>query len=149
MPSSEATETDNQLSDLLTEIREIDGKIGEHESQIDTLKHRRSHLEKLVCEEMVTQRIDGLRVAGRSWRIEFDHLMSVPEARRDAVLEAAQKAGWAKELTTVNTARLKALLKEQAKEAGVGVRESYSDGTPFAGLVGEVVVPKLRHLTVS
>lgn len=75
--------------------------------------------------------------------------MSVPEARKEEVMEAAKKAGCLAELTSVSTVRLKSLLKEMAKEAGKDARSSYSDGTPFAGIVGEFVQPKLRHLTVG
>jgi hypothetical protein len=53
------------------------------------------------------------------------------------------------EVTTVNTARLKALLVEQGKAAGKDARQPYSVGTEFEGLVGEFVRPTLRHLTVS
>jgi hypothetical protein len=64
-------------------------------------------------------------------------------------MEAAKKAGCLAQLTSVNTARLKAVLKEQAKEAGRDASQPWSAGTPFEGLVGEFVQPKLRHVTVG
>lgn len=134
---------------MLAEIADIDRHIVLANDRLDALKARRAHLEELAVEEMTTQRLDGVRVAGRSWRIEWEHSMSVPEARKEAVMEAARQAGCAAELTSVNTARLKSLLKEMAKEAGRDARSSFSDGTPFEGLVGEYVRPKLRHLTVG
>lgn len=134
---------------MLAEIADIDRQMVEVNDRLDTLKKRRSHLEKLAIEEITTQRLDGVRAAGRSWRIEWEHSMSVPEARKEAVMEAARQAGCDAELTSVNTARLKSLLKEMAKEAGRDARLSFSDGTPFEGLVGEYVQPKLRHLTVG
>jgi hypothetical protein len=149
MNSSQATSPDTQLSPVLAEIADIDRQMVEANDRLDALKARRTHLEELAVEEMTTQRLDGVRVAGRSWRIEWEHSMSVPEARKEAVMEAARQAGCAAELTSVNTARLKSLLKEMAKEAGRDARSSFSDGTPFEGLVGEYVRPKLRHLTVG
>jgi hypothetical protein len=148
MQSSQATEQDGTLQSLLAEIADVDKKVNELSVQIDNLKGRRESLERLACEEFAAQRLDGVRVAGRSWRIEHDHHFSVPADRRDAVLAAAAKAGLHDKLLQVNTQRLKTLLKEQAKEAGRDARGLFSEGTPFAGLVGEYVQPKLRHLTL-
>lgn len=149
MKSSNATSTDSTLSALLAEIASIDKQTVEANDRIDQLKARRQHLEALAVEEMEDQRLDGVRVAGRSWRVEYDHLMSVTEDRKEAVIEAAKAAGCWKQLESVNTARLKSLLREMAKEAGRDARSSHSEGTPFAGLVGEHVAPRLRHVTVG
>jgi hypothetical protein len=147
--SSNATSTDSTLSAILAEIASIDKQTVEANDRIDQLKARRQHLEALAVEEMEDQRLDGVRVAGRSWRVEYDHLMSVTEDRKEAVIEAAKAAGCWKQLESVNTARLKSLLREMAKEAGKDARSSHSEGTPFAGLVGEHVAPRLRHVTVG
>jgi len=64
-------------------------------------------------------------------------------------MEAARRAGLLDAVTSVNTARLKALLTERAKEAGMDASQPYSAGTEFDGLVGEYVAPKLRHVTVG
>jgi hypothetical protein len=106
-------------------------------------------LEKIAIEEMQGQRLDGVRVAGRSWRVEWEHSCSVTEGTKEAVMEAARKAGCLDQLTSVNTARLKAVLKEQAKEAGTDASQPWSAGTPFEGLVGEYVAPRLRHVSVG
>ena len=98
---------------------------------------------------MQTQRLDGVRVAGRSWRVEYDHFCSVSEARKQAVMEAAKAAGLEGTLTTVNTARLKAVLKEMGRAAGKEAGALFSEGTVFEGLVGEHVAPRLRHVTVG
>ena len=137
------------LQPVLAEIAELDRQIKEFDAQVDALKKRREHLERIAVEEMQTQRLDGVRVAGRSWRVEWDHSCSVTEATKDAVMEAAREAGCLEALTSVNTARLKAFLKEQAKEAGTDASQPWSAGTPFAGLVGEFVRPRLRHVTVG
>ena len=140
---------DTPLQSALSEITDIDKKVAALNDQIDELKKRRDHLESIAVEELTTQRLDGVRAAGRSWRVEWTHSFSAPEARREAVMEAARKAGLLEAVTTVNTARLKALLTERAKEAGKDARRPYSDGTEFEGIVGEFIAPKLRHLTVG
>lgn len=149
MNSSQATSTDTTLSAVLAEIATIDKQMVEANDRIDQLKARRQHLESLAVEEMTTQRLDGVRVAGRSWRVEYDHFMSVTEDRKEAVIAAAMEAGCWKQLQAVNTARLKSLLKEMARDAGKDARSRHSDGTAFEGLVGEHVAPRLRHTTVG
>lgn len=147
--SSKATEQETTgLQAYLSEIAEIDRKTRELDAEIDRLGKRRQHLERLAVEEMHDQRLDGVRVAGRSWRVEFDHSMSVTQEQRDEVLAAARVEGCEKELVTVNTARLKAILKEKAKSAGRPASASFSDGTAFAGLLGEFVQPRIRHTTL-
>jgi hypothetical protein len=64
-------------------------------------------------------------------------------------MEAARSAGLLEAVTQVNTARLKTLLTERAKEAGRDASQPYSAGTEFEGVVGEFVAPKLRHTTVG
>jgi hypothetical protein len=146
MPSSTVTEV-APLQRALAEISELDAKIKVLNDQIDELKERRGHYEGVAVEEMLTQRLDGVKAAGRSWRIEYAHRFSAPEARKEAVMEAARSAGLLDAVTQVNTARLKSLLTERAKEAGKDARQPYSDGTEFEGLVGEYVQPVLRHVT--
>jgi len=145
----EATAQDVSLTDALAEIAAIDKKVASLNCEIDGLKERREELEGIAVKAMTESRLDGVKVAGRSWRIEHDHYFSVPAERRDLVLRAAKAAGIDDALITVNTARLKALLKEQSKGADRDPRQAYSDGTPFEGLVGEYVAPKLRHVTVG
>jgi hypothetical protein len=142
--------TDTQAAPLqraLAEISEIDAKVKSLNDEIDTLKDRRDHLERVAVEEMTNGRLDGVKAAGRSWRIEWSHSFSAPEARKEAVMEAARSAGLLDKVTQVNTARLKAELTERAKTAGRDARSLYSDGTEFEGLVGEFVRPVLRHVT--
>jgi hypothetical protein len=147
--SSFADTAETTLQPVLAEIADLDRQIKELDGQVDALKKRRTHLEKIAIEEMQGQRLDGVRVAGRSWRVEWEHSCSVTEGTKDAVMEAARKAGCLNQLTSVNTARLKAVLKEQAKEAGTDASQPWSAGTPFEGLVGEYVAPRLRHVSVG
>jgi hypothetical protein len=136
------------LHNALAEIGEIDKKMVALNDQLDKLKQRRDSLEEIAVEELTTQRIDGVKTAGRSWRVEWTHAFSAPEARKEAVMEAARKAGLLDAVTTINTARLKALLTEKAKEAGTDPRQPFSAGTEFEGVVGEYVRPVLRHRSV-
>ena len=134
------------LQSALAEIAEIDKTLARLNGEIDELKERRASLEEAAIREMSEQRLDGVKVAGRSWRIEHDHYMSVSEDRKELVMRAAKQAGFAEAIASVNTARLKSLLKELA--AGRDARSPYSDGTPFEGLLSEHVAPRLRHVTV-
>jgi hypothetical protein len=144
-----ATEAHDGLSGLLEEISSLDKQIGTLSAQVDDMKKRRANLETLAVEEMTTQRLDGVRVAGRSWRVEESLHLSVPKDRRDAVLEAARAAGIEDAITTVATTTLKAWLVERAKEAGREAGSPFAAGTPFDGLVGEYTEMKLRHVTVG
>jgi hypothetical protein len=150
MPSSEDLVVEPSLTDALAEIAEIDKNVAVLNGEIDNLKERREVLERIAVRAMTEARLDGVKVAGRNWRIEHDHYFSVPADRRDIVMRAAKAAGIPESaLIQVNTARLKTLLKEQAKDRDADPRVAYSDGTPFEGLVGEYVNPTLRHLTVG
>lgn len=149
MPSSQDTEQHNHLSSVLEEITALDKSIGTLSAQVDDMKKRRAHLELLAVEEMETQRLDGVRVAGRSWRVEESLHLSVPRDRRDAVLEAARAVGIEDAITTVATTTLKSWLVERAKEAGREAGTPFAAGTPFDGLVGEYSEMKLRHVTVG
>lgn len=146
MPSSMATD---QLSDLLTQIKALDDTKAKLESSLAAVKAQRESLESLAVEEMKSLRVDGVRVAGRSWRVEDVLHLSVSKDRRDAVLEAARQAGIEDAITTVATPTLKAWLVEQAKAAGREAGASFADGTPFAGIVGEYVEQKLRHVAAG
>jgi hypothetical protein len=143
------TAADSPLSSSLEQIAEIDRQIGTAELEIKELKKRRDALAEVAVEEMMTGRLDGVRVAGRSWRIEWEHSVSATGEKQDAILAAAREAGLEEQLVSVNTARLKALLKEMAKESGRDARQPWADGTPFAGIVSEYVRPVLRHLTTG
>lgn len=149
MQSSMPTSTDSPLSTALEQISAIDKEVDALELQIKTLKKRRESLAGVAVEEMTSGRLDGVRVAGRSWRVEWDHSVSCASDRQDALLEAARADGQGDALLSVNTSRLKARLKEMAKAAGKQPDQPWAAGTPYDGLVGEFVRPVLRHLTVG
>jgi hypothetical protein len=143
------TAADSPLSSSLEQITEIDRQIGVAEMEIKELKKRRDALSEVAVEELLAGKLDGVRVAGRSWRIEWEHSVSATGEKQDAILAAAREAGLEEQLVSVNTARLKALLKEMSKESGRDARQPWAEGTPFAGMVSEYVRPVLRHLTTG
>ena len=118
------------------------------ELTVKELKKKREALAEVAVEEMTAGRLDGVRVAGRSWRVEWDHSVSATAENQDDILAAARAAGMEAQLVGVNTTRLKGLLKELHKAAGKDARQPWAEGTPFAGIVSEYVRPVLRHLTV-
>lgn len=150
MQSSMTTEQDSgTLSSALERITAIDKEVDALEIKIKELKRLRESLASVAVEEMSAGRLDGVRVAGRSWRIEWEHSVSAAADRQDALLAAARADGQGDALLSVNTSRLKSLLKEKAKAAGKEASQPWSAGTPYEGLVGEFVRPVLRHLTVG
>lgn len=98
---------------------------------------------------MTTQRLDRVGVAGRSWRVEYDHHCGVTEAKKKAFMEAAEKAGIAGAVMMISVPKLKATLKEMGTAAGKAPSALFSEGTVFEGLVGEYVAPRLRYVTTG
>jgi hypothetical protein len=148
MSSAKATEQDTPLSSALEAISRIDREIDSAEMAVKELKKRRDKLASIAVEEMTAGRLDGVRVAGRSWRIEWVHSVTATAEKQDAILAAARAAGMEAQLVGVNTTRLKSLLKEMSQAAGRDARQPWAEGTPFAGIVSEYVRPELRHLTI-
>ena len=154
MLSSQATGQHNELASVLEQIKELDLKIGELSGQVDDLKKNRATLEKWAIAAFQSSGLDGVRAAGRNWRLEESLHLSVSKDRRDAVLDAARAAGIEDMVTTVATTTLKAWLAlpplvERAKEAGREAGTPFAAGTPFEGIVGEFVEQKLRHVSVG
>jgi hypothetical protein len=148
MSFAQATVPDSTLSSALEKIAQIDREIDAAELTVKELKKKREVLAEVAVDEMTAGRLDGVRVAGRSWRVEWDHSVSATAENQDDILAAARAAGMEAQLVGVNTTRLKGLLKELHKAAGKDARQPWAEGTPFAGIVSEYVRPVLRHLTV-
>ncbi len=151
MQSSMPTETEkNRLASTLEEIEELDEHICAAEYKVSELKKRRERLAEIAVEEMTESRlVSGLRVGGRSWRIQWEHSMSIAADKADEVIKAARACGKGDALVSVNTSRLKSVLAEMAKAENRDPTKPWAEGTPFAGLVSEYVRPVLRHLTVE
>lgn len=134
------------LAATLEEITGLDKKLEALGVEVKKTKARRDRLEDLAVEEFKATRMQGVRVAGRAWRIETDHHLSVSFDKRDEVLAACQELGLdTNVLTTVNTAKLKAMLKEAAVEAGKDSSLPFSKGTALEGICGEFTRIRLRH----
>lgn len=149
MNSSPSTETSTlaDLSDRLTEVQSISDEIDGLEEQIKALKKRRSHLESLCVEDLLTSKTDRVGAAGRMWRVDWEHSMSSTEARKEDLIAAAEAYGIPPDaITQVNTQKLKSLIKEIAERQGRDVREKWTDGTALEGLAGEYVAPRLRSV---
>ena len=72
----QATSEENPLSSALEQIASIDREIDSVEITVKEMKKRRDALASVAVEEMTTGRLDGVRVAGRSWRVEWEHRVS-------------------------------------------------------------------------
>ena len=150
MQSSKDTQLNNSaLASALEQIAAIDREVVQAELRIKELGRRREALAKVAVEEMMAGRLDGVRVAGRSWRVEWEHSVSATAERQDDILAAAKAAGMEQQLVGVSTTKLKSVLREMSKAAGKDASRPWSEGTPFAGLVSEYVRPSLKHLTVG
>ena len=152
MNSSPFTETSTpaDLSARLTEVTTLDAEIKALEDQVAKLKKKREHLERLCVEDLTISGIDGIKVAGRTWRVSWEHSLSATAANRDQLIAAAQEFGIDPEsITQINTARLKAIIKEIAESQGKDVREKWTTGTALEGLAGEYVAPRLRFVTTG
>lgn len=136
--------TSSALSSALERITEIDARIKELDASVKELKAQRAHYEGVAIEEMSNGRLDGVKVAGRSWRVETEHSISIPSAVKAEVVEAANRAGL-DDMLTIPTTSLKAYLRELAKDRGGDPKSPWADGTVFAGLVGEYIRPVLRY----
>lgn len=151
MSSTESltTSSDLGLSALLAEISEIDGTLADMSIEEKRLKKRREYLAGLAVEEMQESRLDGVKVAGRSWRIEQEHSLSIPKDSRKAAIEVAERLGIADDMVTLITGTLKSYLRDRATEGGKPKDASWAEGTEFDGLVSEYVRPVLRHLSTG
>jgi len=137
--------TGSALSSALERISELDVRIKDLEAAVKDLRAQRSHYEGVAIEAMQEGRLDGVKAAGRSWRVEVEHSISVPSAVKQEVVEAARRAGL-DDMVTIPTTSLKAYLKERAKDSGASSESPWADGTEFAGLVGEYIRPVLRSV---
>jgi len=137
--------TGSALSSALERISEIDARVKELEAGVKDLKAQRAHYEGVAIEAMQEGRLDGVKAAGRSWRVEMEHSISVPSAVKQEVVEAARRAGL-DDMVTIPTTSLKAYLKERAKDTGASADSPWADGSEFAGLVGEYIRPVLRSV---
>ena len=152
MNSSPSTETSIpvDMAARLRVITDLDAEIKDAEDRVKDLKKRRDTIEKLAIEDIVTSGFDGVKFAGRSWRIEWTHSMSATEATKEQIVAAMEAMGIDPAgLTQINTAKLKATCKELAEARGIDSRQSWTEGTPLEGIAGEYIAPRLRFTTTG
>lgn len=148
-PSIE-TSTPADMAERLREITAIDQRLKEIKDEEKSLNKKRDYIEKLVVEDMTTGGLDGVKVAGKSWRIEWTHSMSTTEATKQSILDALLDLGVEPQsVIQINAARLKAICKELADARGADPRQPWTAGTPLDGVAGEYVAPRLRFTTTG
>jgi hypothetical protein len=135
------------LNEVLEAVVKKQAERDEMEMRMKKLNSECKELEDLAAEALAASGLDRVTYAGRSWRVEVKSFLSVPKDNRDAVLQAAYNEGIADELTTVNTATLKAWLSERKKEGG-GEHSTLAEGTAFEGLVSEYSEIRLMSRSV-
>lgn len=149
MQSSTSTGRDT-LVKTLEEIEVIDAQIDGVEDSLKDLKKKRAKLEELALEEMTAARMErGVPAGARTWRVQWEHSMSVRKDKSDDVMAALRAEGVLDGMLDVSTSKVKTWLIERATNEKRDARASYVDNTPLAGLVSEFVRPVLRHVTVS
>lgn len=149
MQSSTNTGRDT-LVRTLEEIEAIDAQIDGAEESLKELKKKRAKLEELALEEMAAARMErGVPAGARTWRVQWEHSMSVRKDRIDDVMAALEAEGVLDGMLDVSTAKVKSWLTERATKEKRDARGSYVENTPLAGMVSEYVRPVLRHTTVS
>lgn len=128
------------LQERLSLIVSLSEEIDDLEQQIKNLKKRRDALKSAAVQDIEESKLEKVTACGRSWRVEYDHHVSVPADKRDEALAAAQQMGLdADAMLSINTSRLKSLLRERLG----GKRSSWTEGTPLEGVVQEYVAPAL------
>ena len=136
------------LNEILDAVIKKQAECEELEIRMKKLESERKEIESIAAEALAASGLDRVTYAGRSWRVESRAYLSVPKDNRDAVLEAAYAEGIADELTTVNTATLKAWLAERKKELDGDQGGSLASGTAFDGLVSEYTQIRLCSRSV-
>jgi len=132
----------HRLALIVSLSEQIDGL----EAQLKNLKKRREAIKKAAVEDIELSRLDKVVACGRSWRVQYDHHLSVPADRRDEAIEAARAMGLdAEAMLSVNTSRLKATLKERCG----GGKFPWTTGTPLEGVVEEYVAPALYAVSAG
>lgn len=137
---------DASLSKLLERVAEAQAAKARVEADLKKANEELRQLENLAVEQLALSGLDGVRAAGKSWRLREFFAVNVPAANRDKVLAAARTV--CPEIVSVNTASLKSWLNEERKRRG-DTGESLAAGTPFDGLVSEFREVRLAHLTVG
>lgn len=137
-------EVDSQrLLKLLERVAELQTEKDRIAVEAKRVNKALDEAEQLAVEALGASGLDGVRAAGKSWFTTEFFSVSVPVENRDKVVEIARRE--CPEYIGVNTAQLKAWLKENKREGG----DSLAAGTPFAGLITEYREMRLSHRTLG
>lgn len=135
-----------RLSKLLERVSELQAEKDRLATEAKRVNKELDKLEQLAVEALAASGLDGVRAAGKSWFTQEWFSVSVPTENRDKVVEIASRE--CPEYVGVNTAQLKAWLKERRK-AGEGGGDTLAAGTPFDGLIREYREVRLSHRSLG
>lgn len=135
------------LSALLARVVEQQAARDAQSATLKAMDKELDRLESLAAEQLALSGLDGCRVAGKTWWIDEALRLTVVGANREALLEAA-KVEKLQDAVTINTASIKAWLKERSDETGCSLEDAVK-GTRFEGIVGQYVEIRLRSRVVA
>ncbi len=137
------------LAKMLEDVSKLQKEKAEAEAALKVLNKQLKALEQLAVELLAASGLDGVKVAGKSWRLREFFGVSVPAENRTKVVEAAKAEGL-DNFVTVNTSTLKSWLIERKKESeSSNGHATLATGTAFDGLVSEYRETRLAHISVN
>jgi hypothetical protein len=132
------------LSDTLERVAELYDEKAQAEKVLKDIKQRIEQAEGIAVEQLAASGLDGVRAAGKAWYLRDFYSVSIPADRKADAVRIANENGL-EDYVSVNTASLKAWLKEQHEERG---GETLAAGTPFDGIVSEYHETRLSRQTL-
>lgn len=137
-----------KLSEQFEYIAELRQQKDELSKELKKIGEDLREAEELAAELLAATGVSKITTGGRTWWVSEQLHVNVPRDRRDDVLAAAEREGLRDELTSVNTATLKAWLLERAKENGLTLEQA-AEGTAFQGLVNGYIATRLHSVRAS
>ena len=132
------------LSETLERVAALYDEKEAAEKVVKDIKKRLEQAESLAVEQLAASGLDGVRAAGKAWYLRDFYSVSIPADRKADAVRIANENGL-EDYVSVNTASLKAWLKEQHEERG---GETLAAGTPFDGIVSEYHETRLSRQTL-
>jgi len=132
------------LSETLERVAALYDEKAEAEKFLKGIKQRIEQAESIAVEQLAASGLDGVRAAGKAWYLRDFYSVSIPPDRKADAVRIANENGL-EDYVSVNTASLKAWLKEQHEERG---GETLAAGTPFEGIVSEYHETRLSRQTL-
>jgi len=132
------------LSETLERVAALYDEKAEVEKVLKGIKQRIEQAESIAVEQLAASGLDGVRAAGKAWYLRDFYSVSIPADRKADAVRIANENGL-EDYVAVNTASLKAWLKEQHEERG---GETLAAGTPFDGIVSEYHETRLSRQTL-